>query len=830
MASRLWWHVCAGAALLALAPGRVAAQPAAASGRARSDAAPAARPSAPQDAASGIGEVGTVTRQVMRRGRPALLAGTLSAPSTADAPAIGGAFLSARPAVLAGVNASGLSLRQSAALPRGHVLRYGQQHAGLDVVGGDTVIRLDERGRVRWVSSDARPSAELAALAPDLARGPVMSGRDALEALGVGAGYDRALLDAVNAERAARLVLYSVHGADRAGSLRLAYDVELPLDPTRLRKLRGYVDAETGLVYAVNDMVRRQAAPVCPGFQDGYVYETNPVDSKLACVSLADYLTPDSTALRNADLVVQNCVDRNGCRDFGDSSSYHFCDFEATAAADPAGHYTSYVFESDTAEDDSFAEVQMFYHVNKAFGVARALGGFTDLDAQPLTAVVNFRMPSFDSISECTTPPYGGGEALQVFDNAVFVPADGLLPGFPDDDAIIFGQGEASDYAYDGDVVYHEFGHAVMARIAPDLPSIRIDSLGLNTMPGGMHEGYADLMTMFVTDDPEIGEYAAKGPDTTVTEIRNLENPATCPGWLTGEVHDDSLPFTGAIWAAREAVGLTAEDKAGFDRAVFAAQRTLGQGDDFGTAAQKTLVEIEAELGSEAAAKAEAVFAQRGLLPDEARGVAACDNRVVNASDLDGDYPYMYMPGVEWFGGINGVPAPVQFRYQLDERADSIEFIIGISLSDSDVFGPGQELEPALSMLVHASETPIQWSFAGGALVGEASEEAVDVSFEDVPGQPEFKRGTVSIKGPFDPGVYHLQLVNQGPSWIVAQMAVAHEPYSPRDRGCQAAPGSRGRSTGAALLFLFGAVAMFLRWRRSAGRMRRLKGRGERQI
>jgi hypothetical protein len=828
MASRLWWHVCAGAALLALAPGSVAAQPAAASGRARSGAAPAARPSDPQDTTSAIaGEVGTVTRQVMRRGRPALLAGTLSAPSTEAAPAIGRAFLAGRPAVLAGVDASGLSLRQSAALPRGHMLRYGQEHAGLRVVGGDTVIRLDERGRVRWVSSDARPSAELAALAPDLARGPAMSGRDALEALGVGAGYDRALLDAVDAERAARLVLYPVQGAERASSLRLAYAVELPLDPSRMRKLRGYVDAETGLVYAVDDMVRRQAAPACPGFQDGYVYETNPVDSELACVSLADYLTPDSTALRNADLVVQNCVDRNGCREFG-ASSYHFCDFEATAAADQAGHYTSYVFESDTAEDDGFAEVQMFYHVNKAFGVARALGGFDDLDAQPLTAVVNFRMPSFDAVSECTSAPYSGDEALQAFDNALFVPADGLLPGFPDDDAIIFGQGEASDYAYDGDVVYHEFGHAVMARIAPDLPSIRIDALGLNTMPGGMHEGYADLMTMFVTDDPEIGEYAAKGFDPPITEIRNLANPATCPGWLTGEVHDDSLPFTGAIWAAREAVATTAEGKAGFDRAVFAAQRTLGELDDFGTAAQKTLVEIEAELGSAAAAEAEVIFAERGLLPDEARGLAACDNRVLDASNLEG--AYMYTPGVEYFGDIDGVPAPLQFRYQLDERADSIEFIIGISVSDADFFGPGEELEPALSMLVHASEAPIQWSFAGGGLLGGSSQEAVDLTFEDVPGEPGLKRGTVSVKGPFDPGVYHLQLVNEGPSWIVADMAVAHEPYRPRDGGCQAAPGARGRSTGAALLFLFGAAAMFLRWRRSAGRMRRLKGRSERTI
>jgi hypothetical protein len=853
MRSRRWRHACVaalgaalGAAWLSGVPGARDAQPATGLGAppptptagiagAPAQAAPPAPPApiaspapiagAPAPAASG--PAGAVTRPATRPGRPALVSGVLSAPSGQDPGDIGREFLASRPAVLAGADPGALALRQSVALPRGHMLRYEQEHDGLRVVGGDTWVRLDARGRVRWVSSDARPPDELAALAPDLRAGPTLSERDALDLLGHGAGYRRELLDAVDAAAAAHLVIYRLpDGLAGARPLRLAWAVELPVElgAARMRKLRGYVDAGTGVVYAVDDLVRTQAAPACPGSQDGFVYETNPVDADLSCVSLAGYLTPESTSLSNADVKVQNCVDRNGCRSFG-PDSYHFCDFEATAAADQAGHYTGYVFESDTDVDDEFAEVQMFYHVNKALAVARGLGGFDNLDARPLAAVVNFRLPSFEDTSLCTAPSYGGGEALDVFDNAAFVPAEGLLPGFPESDAILFGQGVASDFAYDGDVVYHELGHAVMARIAPELPSMRIDALGLNTMPGGMHEGYADLMTMFVTNDPEIGEYAALAYGGELTEIRNLANPATCPGWITGEVHDDSLPLTGGIWEARQRVATTAEARAGFDRAVFAAQRTLGQLDDFGSAAQKTLLELELELGAEASSMAKEVFSARGLLPDEASGRAACQDRVLDAHDLA--VPYLFLPGVEYFGGINQVPGPLQFRYELPELAASLAFDIGLSVGDSDVFVPGEEAEPALALLVHESEQPIRWTAVGDGLMAGASHGTVTVTFSDVPDRPGLKSGKASVKGPFEPGVYHLQLVNRGPTWIVAQLAVRHEIDEPGDAGgdggCQVAPGGRARNIGAVLLLLLGMTTLVVRWRRSAGRMRRLK-------
>lgn len=799
MASSIRSYLLVGATLIVSSSwSPVAAQPGAAPGAA--DHEQASSPEA-------MPETTFVSRQVMRGDRPALLGGVLSAPSQEAPRVIGRAFLDSRPAVLDGVELATLTLRDSAALPRGHVLRYQQAYAGLEVVGGDTVVRIDDRGRVRWTASEARPRQDLDVVASALERGPALTPRDVVEVLGRGARYEPAFLAAADPALAARLVIYPAPGA----GLRLAYDVELPLHLGRMQKLRAYVDADTGVVYAVDDRVRRQAAPSCSGEQTAYVYETNPVDTpSLTCVSLSDYLAPGAAELRNADVVVQNCLDRNGCRSIS-GGSYHFCDVESTAAADQAGHFTDYTFESDTAAEDAFAEVQMFYHVNRAFEVARGLGGFDGVDARPLTAVVNFRLPSFAAESECSAASYEGSEGLQPFDNALFVPKGGLFAGFPEDDAIIFGQGTAGDFAYDGDVVYHEFGHAVMFKLAPDLPIMRLDTLGLDTTPGGMHEGYADLMTMFVTGDPEIGEYAAQGFDPDLDGIRNIENAATCPGWLTGELHDDSLPITGAMWEARVALAGAGEDASAFDQAVFAAQRAFGAAEDFESAAQKTLAEIESGLGAEAAATAREIFAARGLIADG--DVAACASRVLDGSNID--VPYIYLPGVEYFGSINQVPAPVQFRYEIDERVGAIELDIGLSVGDSSVFGPGEEAEPQLALLLQKTDGPITWSASSGGVNAMVSA-SDEVSFEDVPDSAGLKRGVVTIKGPFDPGVYHLQLTNRGPTWLVAQLSLDTQPYVSSGSSCQAAPAGHRSDAAAGLMLLFAALALALRRRARA--------------
>ncbi len=730
--------------------------------------------------------------------------------ASAGPQAIARGFLEAESAVLGGLPLSELPRGEIKSLSTGHIVRYGQTHGGLEVVGGETLVRVDGAGEVRWAASGARVIADNVSLDPRL------SSADAVAVLGRAGGYRAEALVGIDNGRAAELVLFAPPSSPRA---RLAYRVALPLDMGRMAMMRGVVDADSGVVLAIDNMVRRQAQPTCASeLQLGYIYEENPTETPtLECVSLAPYLAPDAETLANEDVAVFNCIDNNGCRTFS-NGDHHFCDLAVLADANADGDFTDHDFESNEAEEDSFAEVQMFYHVNKAYEKARELGGFDTVEAKPLTAIVNFRAPSFEQESACTSSTYTGTEPLQRFENALFVPGGGLFPGFPDDDAIIFGQGEIVDYAYDGDVVYHEFGHAVMNKVAPALGFYLLDIRGVNSMPAGMHESYADLMTMFVTDDPEIGEYAARGFGDELTAIRNIDNDNTCPTDLFGESHLDSEAFSGAIWEAREKIASSAEDKVLFDKAVFAAQQALGQFDDFGSAAVKTSDEIALAFGNAARDVFDGVFRERGIL----QGTASCNGRV-----RDGrlEQSFMYMLGTDAFTGFNFVPGPVQYLYEITEDAQSFDVEIGISIGDRPLFGPGDESQlPSMALVVLPGSEQLIWDLDGSDLVAENSTLA-DLTFTELSDRPGFYRATGSVTGRFSPGSYHLQLVNKGPTWQVGQVRLSYTARPPDSGGggCGiAAPGGGGGTAngGVLLLLVLGAGLMLRRQRYDRREMR----------
>ena len=126
------------------------------------------------------------------------------------------------------------------------------------------------------------------------------------------------------------------------------------------------------------------------------------------------------------------------------------------------------------------------------------------------------------------------------------------LYGF-DQGALWFGQGPKRDYAYDGDVVYHEFTHAVVDATLK-LGAWHIDARGAIDAPGAMNEGLADYFSSAITGDPDVGEYASKDFGSAAGVIRTLANDDSCPTALVGEVHFDSTLFSGALWQARAAL------------------------------------------------------------------------------------------------------------------------------------------------------------------------------------------------------------------------------------------------------------------------------------
>ncbi|HXW53107.1 MAG TPA: hypothetical protein VEL47_03270, partial [Myxococcota bacterium] len=87
--------------------------------------------------------------------------------------------------------------------------------------------------------------------------------------------------------------------------------------------------------------------------------------------------------------------------------------------------------------------------------------------------------------------------------NAAFIPAlSTLKKNTPRADEIlsdlikpfdhnVFFQGER-DFAYDGDVVFHEFMHAVTTSLISKINSLGLDKWGINSEPGGLNESWSD--------------------------------------------------------------------------------------------------------------------------------------------------------------------------------------------------------------------------------------------------------------------------------------------------------------------------------------------------
>lgn len=412
---------------------------------------------------------------------------------------------------------------------------------------GESYGRENARGeRLSWSRLEHRlPSSPLASWTAELVVGRVQP-------------FTRVPLSPDDAE----LVVY-VH----QDGARLAYRVT----PSRRGPLpsapRFIVDAHDGRILEARDGLRHAQA---------WIYPTNPVRSpELTRRTLA--VAPDATTLQSDLLLAQSCVD-HGARYvvdwLGAPVSVRGCRPAATALIDSQGDFAALPSaDPSSADPDPFAEISAFHHAARALSFFEQLGGEApELSDTPLPLVTNLR------IARGLLDPDPDPEALAYAELVPF-PAAFYWPGSADEGAAFrelyggsrgalwLGQGQSVDFAYDGDLVYHELTHAVLdASLRPN--GYRLEPQGLSSEPEALAEALADYFAAAMAGDPVIGEYAARehplGP-------RSLDNEARCPSALTGSPHDDGLMFSGALWRVRQ--GLAAEQRQRFDQAVYHAAR-----------------------------------------------------------------------------------------------------------------------------------------------------------------------------------------------------------------------------------------------------------------
>lgn len=203
------------------------------------------------------------------------------------------------------------------------------------------------------------------------------------------------------------------------------------------------------------------------------------------------------------------------------------------------------VREADNVRaDDPYSELSMYYHAEVFLEAMRAWG-IEAFRCEPATMVSNFR-----GLEPSSSAP---GLGYTPLDNAFFTDQCDPERGA----TMLFGQGGAVDFGFDGDVVYHELGHGLVAMLTPDgLRGRQFAADGVRNDAGGINEAIADYFAMAVTGDPDLAEYVGRfWPESDSPFVRSAENLRVCPRDVSGQVHNDGEPVMAALWSARERIG-----------------------------------------------------------------------------------------------------------------------------------------------------------------------------------------------------------------------------------------------------------------------------------
>lgn len=438
------------------------------------------------------------------------------------------------------------------------------------------------------------------------------------------------------------------------------------------------------------------------------VFPSNPLKSP-ALINVTLPVDAGKTTLENTLVQSKNCIDNKTVKNlFG--FAVHVCDLEQKAVADANGDFLIAPGANNEPED-AFSEVSMFYHANRAYDFFRAFSPALNVNnGAPLPTVSNLRVPQgFDTLD----PTKLGDPNLPLapFQNAFFAPSNPIFSQVfgLNGAAMWFGQGPVNDYSYDGDVVYHEFTHAVVEATLQLVGTPHMDKFGASYSPGGMNEGLADYFSSALTGDPDVGEYASQDFFPGSTAIRTLDNQDSCPKDIGGEVHQDSTLFSGALWDVRKT--LDAAKQAQLDEAIFAAMNSSATGDlGFEDFANMIIDAVTASpLGATVATALTNAFTAHGVLPQCTRILEFTSGTLNGPKALSNLW---FAPGTQTTGAAQTgwTPGVVQFHHKMPENTVKLNASFTKVNISSGGFGMGGT-PFAPKVLVRFSPDPIEFTY-----------------------------------------------------------------------------------------------------------------------
>jgi Zn-dependent metalloprotease len=391
-------------------------------------------------------------------------------------------------------------------------VRFQETENGVPIFGAHVVVNLkkgsDEVGFVSDKRTAARVASSTLGIDPDAARDL------ALDAVGAEDSLQTPIAD---------LVYYPIEK-----QLYLAWQVRFAsLDP--LGDWLVIVLADSGSVELVSNVAPQDS---------GQIFDPNPVAAGGGPFTNQHCDTPAAETDLQSEYVTRTLLGLDSGQDqlrgeYVDLTAPGIVGgYQAAGQASDAGH--DFIYDCNEAE---FEEVMVYYHIDTTQRAIQALG-FTGASAildEPIPAHAHY-------MAEC---------------NAFYFTIDTGLH-FGDCGVNIHDTGE------DGDVIIHEYGHAIQD---DQVPGWGIGSPTVVEETRGMGEGFSDYLAAVMTGSPCIGDWAnfgqteCPGNGTGLRYIVNNLNYDTafeaCPDNPDGseEEHCTGEIWSGALWALGQQLG-----------------------------------------------------------------------------------------------------------------------------------------------------------------------------------------------------------------------------------------------------------------------------------
>ncbi len=395
---------------------------------------------------------------------------------------------------------SNLQIKECAKTPLGERVVFRQYHNQIPIMGAEVTVSVSDKNRIFFVENSSIQNVKVD-VRPDVEKDKAIAAARA--ALSV---------EPSGVEKASSELVILPSGSRQHLAWRVIISKKGLIDKAWLV----YVDAKNGWV-----LLKKKLQSSASG--SGKVYKENPITTpSLAGVTLKN-LDGGSTVLAGDYGKPYNAECLESVDDGSSISS-----LSTVSSSDRNYSYSG--------GNNKLEEVMAYYHVNTVHDTLKSLFGFSNLDGQ-MPLVVNAQDPDYPSDG---------------YDNAFYTRDD----TYSDTGFLLFGCGnELNNLGLDADVINHEYGHAVLDHIQPDLYETYE-----HNYTGAIHESTGDVMASYFGSNEEIGEWGLSAKDGT-SYTRHMNNTRSYPGDVyepsfgTSEEHYTGEILNGVYWNIQEALG-----------------------------------------------------------------------------------------------------------------------------------------------------------------------------------------------------------------------------------------------------------------------------------